>query len=298
MKNGLVFQFLESKVPPLWMSLQEGQLTTAEGNIVEHVLDGATTLNIIIGDPIAQVKSPTGMSRKLAAKGRNSIVVPAHVKPTDLAGFLDFAKTLLNLESILVTIPHKFACFSHCATVSGRAAQLGAVQSLRLEKDGTWYGDNFDGLSFVTAAQRNGAKLEGAKALLIGAGGAGSAIGLSLIEAGVSSLTVCDPDRTRLDALIARLLRVAKVPVMAGGNDPSGFDFVANASPMGMNEGDPLPVDVTRLSPSAFVGCVVTKPIISPLIAAARAIGCSTSTGVEMSDAAQEFGIKFAEREI
>lgn len=269
-----------------------------DDTIVEHVLDGATMLNIIIGDPIAQVKSPTGMSRKLAAMGRNSIVVPAHVKPEDLDRFLAFAKTLKNLESILITIPHKFACFPHCARVSDRARLLGAVQSMRLDPDGSWYGENFDGLSFVTAAKRNGAQLDGAKALLIGAGGAGSAIGLALVEAGVSSLTVCDPDETRRNALLERLASATSTPVTAGTNDLSGYDFVANASPMGMKPDDPLPIDIDKLVASTFVGCVVTKPAISPLIAAARAIGCGTSTGIEMSDAAQGFGIQFAAHEI
>ena len=68
----------------------------------------------------------------------------------------------------------------------------------------------------------------------------------------------------------------------AGTIDPSGSDFVANATPAGMRDGDPLPVDTSRLASSAYCGCVITKPDISPFIAAARKLGCVTATGSDM----------------
>ena len=70
--------------------------------------------------------------------------------------------------------------------------------------------------------------------------------------------------------------------VRTGATDPAGYGIVANATPMGMREGDPLPVDVDRLKPDTFVGDVITKPAVSPLIAAARQAGCGTSTGGDM----------------
>jgi shikimate dehydrogenase len=68
---------------------------------------------------------------------------------------------------------------------------------------------------------------------------------------------------------------------------------VANATPAGMKAGDPLPVDVAKLAPSTFVGCVITAPAISPLVEAARRIGCPTSTGTEMYNALQSSMVDF-----
>ena len=70
--------------------------------------------------------------------------------------------------------------------------------------------------------------------------------------------------------------------------DPRGFDLVANATPLGMKEGDPLPVDVGKFLPRQFVADVVTRPAVPPLIAAARAAGCKTMAGIGMFNAQSE----------
>lgn len=64
-------------------------------------------------------------------------------------------------------------------------------------------------------------------------------------------------------------------------------------SPAGMKDGDPLPVDVTRLAPSAYCGCVITKPEISPFIAEARKLGCVTATGTDMYQQHQGIMVDF-----
>jgi shikimate dehydrogenase len=256
-------------------------------------LDGATRLTLIVGDPIAQVKSPAGMTAALQALGHNAMVVPAHVAPADLAGFLTAASLMRNLDGIIATIPHKFACFGLCATTSARARTLGAVNTLRRNPDGTWHGDMFDGEGFVSAARARGGDPKGKRALLIGAGGAGSAIGLAVLEAGAAQLAIHDPDTHRRDALIARLAAAHPGRVAAGSADPAGFDLVLNASPLGMREADPYPVLPEALSPTTFVGCVITAPAVSPLVAAARARGCPTSTGTEMYAEVQQLMLGF-----
>jgi len=66
---------------------------------------------------------------------------------------------------------------------------------------------------------------------------------------------------------------------------------------MGMREGDPLPVDVARLKPDTFVGDVITRPAVSPLVAAARRIGCATSTGTDMFAAVSGLIVDFLTEE-
>ena len=92
----------------------------------------------------------------------------------------------------------------------------------------------------------------------------------------------CHVDPARLDALAGRLRDRYGDRVRTGATDSAGYGIVADATPMGMREGDPLPVDVDRLKPDTFVGDMITKPAVSPLIAAARQAGCGTSTGGDM----------------
>ena len=256
-------------------------------------LSGATRVHFIVGDPIAQVKSPQGVSEAFQARGMAAVVVPAHVAPAQLAAWADGVSRAQNTDGIIVTVPHKFASASLCATLSERAAFLGAVNTLRRDAAGGWHGDMFDGLGFVQALRANGCAPEGRQALLVGAGGAGTAIAHALVMAGVARLAVHDGDTARRDALVARLAALGRCPVVAGSADPQGFDLVANASPAGMREGDALPVDVERLGPTAFVGCVVTQPALTPLIAAARARGLGTSTGEDMFAQVRDLMVDF-----
>ena len=67
-----------------------------------------------------------------------------------------------------------------------------------------------------------------------------------------------------------------------GSPNPKGYDIVVNATPVGMNEGDPLPIDVVAISPTAFVGEVVMREEYTPLLRAARAKGCQVQVGTDM----------------
>jgi shikimate dehydrogenase len=250
-------------------------------------LTGTTRLNIIVGDPIAQVKAPGGMTKAFADIGHNGILVPVQVAPEDLNALLTVADHLKNLDGIVVTVPHKFACFKHCRSASDRASFLGAVNVMRRRKDGGWHGDMVDGLGFVGAVRDTGYELRGKRVLLVGAGGAGSAIAMALVEANVGEIAIHDGDATRRDNLIARLKTLGRAIIVAGSSDPSGYDLVCNATTAGMKTGDPLPIDINKLAAMSFVGCVITVPAVSPLIEAARRLGCPTSTGTDMYNALQ-----------
>ena len=256
-------------------------------------LSGATRVHFIVGDPIAQVKSPAGVTQAFHDHGNNAFVMPAHVVPADLAAWVSGVSLAKNVDGIIVTVPHKFACHHLCATTSERAAFLQTVNTMRRNPDGTWHGDMFDGLGFVTAMNDNGCDPKGKKALLVGAGGAGSAIAHSLVMAGVSELAIYDEDSNRRETLINRLTQLGHCPVNSGSADPSGFDLVINATPVGMKDGDPYPLHADKLTPSMFVGCVITQPAVTPLIAAARAKGCQTMTGAHMFGRVRDLMVDF-----
>jgi shikimate 5-dehydrogenase len=245
-------------------------------------LSGETLVVPIIGDPIAQVKSPDGITRLFAARGRNAVVVPLQAAPADLDALVAGLDRSSSVAGLIATVPHKFGLAAHCATLADRARFLGSANVARRTPDGTWHGDHLDGEAFVEAVRTAGGVPTGARALQVGAGGAGSAIALALLEAGVAELALHDADAARRDALLGRLRERFGGRVAAGSADPAGFDLVANATPMGMRADDPYPVDVAGLGPGTFVGDVVTRPAVPPLIAAARAAGCRTSTGSDM----------------
>jgi len=250
---------------------------------------GNTRLFLILGDPIAQVKAPRGISLAMAARGADAMVLPAHVAADDLDAFVAGVSRARNLDGLIGTVPHKFALYPHCATTTPRAGLLQSVNLLRRNPDGTWHGDMGDGAGMLGAIAAAGFEVRGKRALLVGAGGAGSAIGLALIEAGVAALALHDGDAARRDRLLGLLGPLASI----GSTDPDGFDLVVNATPAGMRAADPLPVRVDRLAPGSFVADVITAPEITPLLAAARARGCGTATGVGMFLAQQAMIVDF-----
>ena len=254
---------------------------------------GATRVLYIVGDPIAQVKSPAGVTEALRARGADLVVVPAHVAPPDFAAWIAATTTMRNCDGIIVTVPHKFAALPLCIEASAQARSIGAANVMRRDAGGAWFGDMLDGAGYVSGLRKLGFDPHGKTALLVGAGGAGSAIAHALVDAGVAALALHDGDESRREALAQKLARYGAVKPARGSADPGGFDLVINATPMGMKADDPLPIDVERLSPATFVGDVVTKPAIPPLIAAARARGCTTMTGTHMFEAVRDRMVEF-----
>lgn len=260
-----------------------------------QTLDGETRLFAILGDPIAQVKSPAGITQAMVARGANAVVVPMHVRPADYDAFMRAAPGIQNLAGLIMTVPHKIPVAAYVESFTERAKFLGACNILRrISPGGGWHADATDGYGCVMAMTSAGFDPAGKQALLIGAGGAGSAIALSLVEAGVADLAIHDAMTDRRDALIDRLntLAISKglgMPVRAGSMDPAGVDLAINATPMGMKASDPLPMDVDRLAPNAFAADVITAPVRSPFLEAATARGCRTQTGVDMFSAQVDF---------
>jgi shikimate dehydrogenase len=130
---------------------------------------------------------------------------------------------------------------------------------------------------------RKGQWVAGAKVLIVGAGGVGSAIAASLAGAGARRIALYD-DHPATSAGLGNRLKThyPMTEVRMGSTDPAGFDIVVNATPLGMRKDDPLPLDVSRLSPTTFVGEVVMKEEITPFLAAARERGCAFQVGTDM----------------
>lgn len=248
------------------------------------VPDGATRLLGIVGDPIAQVRSPPLWGALFRYNKVNAVCVPFHVRADGLARFLAGFRTAENVIGLLVTVPHKIAAAKLAGGLTERARKVGTANILRPLPDGRWEGDTLDGLGFVRALKAEGHTVEGRRALVVGAGGVGSAIAFALAEAGVARVALADIDTERARALSQRIMvltGVASAVVPATG---AGFDLIVNASPLGMRDGDAMPVDLTGVTPEAIVGDVVIRRTLTPVLRAAREIGCAVREGAAMTD--------------
>ena len=245
-------------------------------------LNGATRLYLIVGDPVAQTKSPAGLTREFAARKANAVCIPVHVAAADFGAVMAAAKRVRNIGGIIVTVPHKFAALAHCDEATDRARLLGAVNVLVRLAEGRWRGDQTDGTAMVAALRRADCDPAGRRALVVGAGGAGSAVALSLVEAGVAALGIADTDARRRDDLVGRLASRTGMAVRAATADPSGFGLIVNATPAGMRPGDPMPVDAARLGNAAVVADLITEPVMTPLLEAVRRRGSAIVTGEDM----------------
>ena len=247
------------------------------------MITGETILIAHFGYPTKMFKAPMIYNPYFDKVGVNAVVMPMGVKAEDYAEVLKAAFKLTNIRGALVTMPHKVTTVGLVDEVSTTARIAGACNAILRRPDGALVGDMFDGEGFVRGVARKGRRMKGASALVVGSGGVGSAIAASLAATGVARLGLFDAFPASAEALGSRLqAHYPKLEVATGSNDPSGYEIVVNATPIGMNDGDPLPMDVERLSPSTFVGEVVMKQEMTPFLRAAQAKGCAVQIGVDM----------------
>jgi shikimate dehydrogenase len=247
------------------------------------MISGKTTLIAHIGYPTEAFKAPMIYNPWFDKHGIDAAVIPMGVRPEDYATSLKAIFRMSNVRGALVTMPHKVVTNSLVDELTPTARIAGASNAILLRPDGTLLGDQFDGAGFVRGVERKGRKLVGTRVLVSGNGGVGSAIAASLAAAGVAEMSLFDNYEASSNALAGRLREhYPKLVVKTGSNDPSGFDLIVNATPLGMKDDDPLPFDMSRVSSSTFVGEVVMKQAITPLLAAAQAKGCGIQVGTDM----------------
>jgi shikimate dehydrogenase len=247
------------------------------------MIRGTTTLIAHLGYPTETFKAPMIYNPYFEKHGIDAVVMPMGVKAEDFPEVFRSLFRLTNIRGALITMPHKIGVIDLLNEVTTAVRIAGSCNAVLLRADGTLLGDMFDGDGFVRGVQRKGLDLAGADVLVVGCGGVGSAIAASLAEAGVVAIALFDANPASADALASRLAQhYPQLRVTTGSKDPAGRDLVVNASPLGMKEGDPLPVDIARLDRATFVGEVVLKQEITPFLRAAVERGCRTQVGTDM----------------
>ena len=246
-------------------------------------IDGNTEIIAHIGYPTYAFKAPLIYNPWFSQQGINAIVVPMSCQSEPYPRFLRSVFNLGNIRGALITMPHKVSTVGMVDEVLPTAAIAGSCNAVRRLPDGRLQGDMFDGEGFVRGIKRKGLDPTGRRALVVGAGGVGCAIAASLAAAGVLEMDLFDVNDASAQGLASRLLQhYPAMTIRTGSNDPAGYELLVNATPMGMKDGDPLPVDMSRVDPSTFVGEVVMKTDMTAFLKAAQARGCRVQIGSDM----------------
>ena len=236
-----------------------------------------------IGYPTESFKAPMIYNPWFETNGIDAVVTPLGITAEDFPTLFPALFRITTMHGALSTMPHKVSVAAMVDEVSATAHIAGACNAVLKRQDGSLLGDMFDGTGFVRGAARKGCVIEGARALVVGAGGVGSAIAASLAAAGLHAIGLFDTNAASAEALGGRLhTHYPSLHLQIGSRDPAGWDIVVNATPLGMRNGDPLPVDADRIAPGTFVGEVVMKEEYTPLLRAARAKGCAVQVGTDM----------------
>jgi shikimate dehydrogenase len=255
----------------------------------QPAIDGASRLYIIIGDPVAQVKSPGVYNPKFADAGMNTVFVPAHVPSAQFDTVMRGIMQLGNLDGLMVTVPHKARMIPLVDRVLPMGAKVGAINAIRREADGTWTGDMFDGTGLIRGLTNRSISMKGRRVMLVGAGGGGSAVAIAVADAGAAAVSVFDADSAKAEAVAARIAQhYPSCIVRHGAVTFEGHDTFINATPIGMAPGDGPPVPLDGLRPDMLVIDIIMKPEVTPLMAHARTLGCTVIGGKAMLEGQAE----------
>ena len=238
----------------------------------------------VIGSPIAHSKSPRLHQywlRKYAVRG---FYIPMDIASEDLPQAFK-ALPKLGFVGVNVTIPHKERILELADLVTDRAALMGAANTVIFRSDGKVHADNTDGYGFIENLKQGAPNWnpgEGPAAVL-GAGGAARAVVASLLEAGAPEVRLTNRTRGRAEALKTEFgSKVVVYEWVAAGNAIDGAHTVVNASSLGMEGKPAFRVPLDGLSKDALVTDLVYTPLETPLISAAKEIGCHTVDGLGM----------------
>jgi shikimate dehydrogenase len=247
------------------------------------MITGKTRVFYMVADPIEQVRTPEIFNKVLPLCNVDAVMVPLQVSNENLVSTV---KELFKSETtagMVLSIPHKTDAAELVYSRSKIAATANAVNAIRRNSEGKLEGDLFDGVGFVKSLDRYHMQYKKKRILLLGAGGAGSAIAVSLAACYPAHLAIFDPETQRAEQLAKSIQKSFEISCEAlNSNDPSSFDIIINASPLGLKPNDPLPLPADKIPASAIVCDILMKNQPTPLLKAALENGSSVLPGFDM----------------
>jgi shikimate dehydrogenase len=242
---------------------------------------GASRVVFILAHPAGHVVAPKYYSPYFCENGLDWHMVPMDVAPQD---FSETVRTLSRSKSVVgfnLTMPHKPAAFALCDAVGLAATFEGVVNTIRIEPNGRFVGDSFDGAGFLNAARAEGVFDPDRRCVVFGTGGAGRAICHALAAAGVKRLGILNETPAPVEALAAKLQGHFEGLDIRFNETFDDAGLFVNATPLGLHASDPMPVDPAKLPKDCAVFDIIAGRR-TELMEAAAARGHKVAGGVAM----------------
>jgi shikimate dehydrogenase len=248
-----------------------------------HEITGATRLCFVVADPVRQVRTPQVLNRVWNERGLDIVTVPAHVQVSGLTSFVAALRANESALGAVITVPHKQSIIELCDELGPNAQIVGAVNVVRRTAEGRLVGETFDGLGFVAGLRERGLEPRGQRAVVLGAGGAASAVAVALLSANVESLDVSNRTEGRANHLAERLRAAFPTRDIGTGLDRvAAAQLIVNATSIGMSPSNVSPIPPDIFPTGALAADVVISAELTPFLAGAARHGNSTHGGAHM----------------
>lgn len=232
----------------------------------------------VIGDPIAHSKSPLIHRYWIERLGLAADYGRCHVRPEELAAYIDRSRANPDWRGCNVTVPHKVAVMDLIGDPGDVRGTIGAMNTVLRQPDGSLIGTNTDAAGF--AAPISGLDLADRPVAVIGAGGAVRAILFALARMGVGPVTIYNRTPLKAAALLSMFGLKGEVKALGAALPPAAL--LVNGSTLGMTGQPPLNLDLSPLPEDAVVYDIVYAPLETGLLAAAHARDLDTVDGLDM----------------
>lgn len=250
-------------------------------------ISGKAKLAGVMGWPVSHSRSPLLHNHWISIMGLEAVYVPLAVSPDNFETALKALPTL-GFRGANVTVPHKEAAFHLCKRHDKAALRVRAVNTIVCLEDGTLEGRNTDvvGFSESLKLQAGLEGIEGATAVVLGAGGAARAVVAALVDLNCACIRICNRTVEKAQA-IANSLHDEDVEIHALGWDErddalDGATILVNTTTLGMVGQPALAIDLAPLPRGSIVADIVYTPLETPLLAAARELGLTAVGGLRM----------------
>jgi 3-dehydroquinate dehydratase/shikimate dehydrogenase len=284
LRAGSVFTFASASAGE---ETAPGQVTAQELRSVYRIeqVDAATRVYGVAGDPIAHSLSPLIMNAAFRRENVNAVYLALHAKT--LKDLLTCVREI-PIHGISVTMPYKEAILPHLDNTDSHTAKIGACNTVVRAQDGKLYGFNTDAAGIVRPLERRLPTLEGARILVLGAGGAARAAVFGLKERGAEVYIL-----NRSAAPAKKLAHRARARILKRPDlKKTSFDVIINATPVGMGNTRETPLEEKEIN-ARYVFDMVYDPAETRLLKLAQERGAQVIPGIEMfvHQAARQFEI-------
>lgn len=225
------------------------------------LINGATKIIALIGDPIEKAKTPEMLNNLLADQGKlgEYLAVGFHIDDKHLSDAIQGIRNIQNFVGAVVTMPHKTQILKLLDQVEPSVNVINASNVFIKKPTGRLYGYNFDGIGFINGLKQADFDVKGKNVVIIGAGGAAASISYELLKNECQTLTIMNRSIKNAENLKQKLGSKFPTSKIYLNEIIQRIDLLINATPIGMKETDPLPISEEIIRNSKFVAdCIVT----------------------------------------